>query len=141
MIRQFEIGQVYQLPVKRNSDLLAEIERAVQSLYVDAGTIQFIGAVYEARVGCFDPEKGDYIITEVNEFAEIASGMGTISMRQGEPVVHVHIVLAGQSGRIYAGHLMPGTRVFVTELTILDLDGIPQERKLDPATGLYLWPQ
>jgi predicted DNA-binding protein with PD1-like motif len=48
-------------------------------------------------------------------------------------------VLAGKSGRIYAGHLLPGSRIFVTELTIHDFEGTPQERKLDPKTGLYLW--
>lgn len=139
MIQKYEQGCVYQMPLPRNGDLLAEIQKAVKTLYVDAGTVQFIGAVYEARVGFFDVESGEYVITEVNEFAEIASGMGTISERDGEPMAHVHVVLAGKSGRIYAGHLMPGSRIFVTELTIHDFDGTPQERKLDPETGLYLW--
>lgn len=139
MIQKYEPGCVYQLPLPRNGDLLAEIEQAVRSHYVDAGTLQFIGAVYEARVGFFDVETGNYILTEVNEFAEIASGMGTISEKNGETAIHVHVVLSGKSGRIYAGHLMPGSRIFVTELTISDLEGTPQQRKPDPATGLYLW--
>lgn len=139
MIQKYEPGYVYQLPLPRNGDLLEEIEKAVRQQLVDAGTLQFIGAVYEARVGFFDVETGEYVTTEVNEFAEIASGMGTISQRDGKTAVHVHVVLAGKSGRIYAGHLFPGSRIFVTELTIFDLDGTPQERKLDPETGLYLW--
>ncbi len=139
MIQKYEQGYIYQLPLPRNGDLLEEIEKAVRSQVVDAGTLQFIGAVYEARVGFFDVESGEYVITEVNEFAEIASGMGTISERDGETVVHVHVVLAGKSGRIYAGHLMPGSRIFVTELTIHDFEGTPQVRKQDPETGLYLW--
>lgn len=139
MIQKYEQGCIYQLPLPRKGDLLAEIEKAIKTLFVDAGTLQFIGAVYEARVGCYDDETGEYIITEVNEFAEIASGMGTISERDGEPMAHVHIVLVGKSGRTYGGHLMPGSRIFVTELTIHDFEGTPQERKLDPETGLYLW--
>ncbi|HBK85048.1 MAG TPA: hypothetical protein DDZ53_03345 [Firmicutes bacterium] len=139
MIQKYEQGCIYQLPLQRNADLLDEIERAVQTLFVDAGTLQFIGALYEAKVGCYDEETGQYIITEVNEFAEIASGLGTVSERDGETVAHVHVVLAGKSGRIYAGHLLPGSRIFVTELTIHDFEGTPQERKLDPKTGLYLW--
>ncbi len=139
MIQKYEQGCIYQLPLPRNADLLEEIERAVQTLFVDAGTLQFIGALYEAKVGCYDEETGQYVITEVNEFAEIASGLGTVSERDGETVAHVHVVLAGKSGRIYAGHLLPGSRIFVTELTIHDFEGTPQERKLDPKTGLYLW--
>lgn len=139
MIQKYEQGCIYQLPLPRNADLLEEIERAVQTLFVDAGTLQFIGALYEAKVGCYDEETGQYIITEVDEFAEIASGLGTVSERNGETVAHVHVVLAGKSGRIYAGHLLPGSRIFVTELTIHDFEGTPQERKLDPKTGLYLW--
>ncbi|MGI6357099.1 MAG: PPC domain-containing DNA-binding protein [Bacillota bacterium] len=139
MIRQFDAGHIFQLPLQRNQDLLQELDKALDNLLVDSGTVQFIGALYQARVGCFNPETGEYEVTEVNEFAEIASGMGTISQKDGQPVAHVHVVLAGASGRIYAGHLMPGSRIFVTEMTIFDLDGIPQQRKLDPETGLYLW--
>lgn len=139
MIQKYEQGSIYQLPLPRHGDLLEEIDKAVKTLFVDAGTLQFIGAVYEARVGFFDVGTGEYVITEVNEFAEIASGMGTVSDKDGEPMAHVHVVLAGKSGRIYAGHLMPGSRVFVTELTIHDFEGTPQERKLDPETSLYLW--
>lgn len=84
MIQKYEQGYVYQLPLPRNGDLLEEIEKAVRSQFVDAGTLQFIGAVYEARVGFFDVEADEYVITEVNEFAEIASGMGTISERDGK---------------------------------------------------------
>lgn len=139
MISKFESGYVYQLPLPRNADLLEEIEKAIRTLFVDAGTLQFIGAVYDARVGCYDEATGQYIVTEVNEFAEIASGQGTISERDGETIAHVHVVLAGKSGHIYAGHLLPGSRIFVTELTIRDFEGAPQERKLDPKTNLFLW--
>ncbi|NLY53055.1 MAG: DUF296 domain-containing protein [Firmicutes bacterium] len=139
MVNKFESGCIYQLPLPRHGDLLQEIEAKVRSLFVNAGTLQFIGAVYEARVGYFDVESNEYVITEVDEFAEIASGMGTISEKDGETAVHVHVVLAGKSGRIYAGHLMPGSRIFVTELTIHEFDGPPQERRRDPETGLYIW--
>lgn len=139
MVRQFDCGRIFQLPLQRGADLLHELERAVDSLLVDSGTIQFIGALYEAKVGCYNPQTSQYDATPVDEFAEIVSGMGTISQKDGNPVVHVHIMLAGQSGRIYAGHLLPGSRIFVAETTIVDLDGIPQQRKLDPTTGLYLW--
>lgn len=140
MIRQFESGRIFQLALKRGEDLLHELEKAVHTLLVDAGTVQFIGAVYRAKLGCFDPASGQYKVVEVDEFAEIAAGNGTISQKDGESLVHVHVVLAGASGRIYAGHLLPGSSLFVTEATISDLDGIPQQRKLDPETGLYLWP-
>lgn len=139
MIQKYEQGFIYQLPLPRQGDLLEEIEKAVHTCFVDAGTVQFIGAVYEARVGFFDVEAGEYVITDVDEFAEIASGMGTISAKDGETMVHAHVVLGGKSGKIYAGHLMPGSRIFVTELTIHDFEGTPQERKRDPETGLYLW--
>ena len=139
MVRQFESGRIFQLPLKRGEDLQGELEKAVHSLLIDAGTVQLIGAVYQARLGCFNLQTGEYEVVEVNEFAEIASGSGTISERDGEPFVHMHVVLAGQGGHIYAGHLLPGSKLFVAEVTIFDLDGIPQQRRLDPETGLYLW--
>lgn len=139
MLQKYEPGAVYQLPLPRRGDLLAEIEQAVDECDIQAGTLQFIGAVYKARVGYFNIETDAYVITDVNEFAEIACGMGTISHRDGKPMAHVHVVLAGASGRIYAGHLMPESSIFVTELTLQGYKGKPQERRLDPETGLYLW--
>jgi hypothetical protein len=139
MVRQFESGKIFQVALRRGEDLMLELARAVDNLLVDAGTVQFIGAVYQAKVGCFDPEIGEYRVTEVNEFAEIASGLGTISQKDGQSLVHVHVVLAGSSGQIYAGHLLPGSKLFVAEVTIHDLDGIPQQRRLDSETGLFLW--
>lgn len=139
VVRQFDCGRIFQLPLQRGADLLHELERSVDTLLVDAGTIQFIGALYAAKVGCFDPEANRYEVTDVDEFAEIISGSGTVSQKDGNPVVHVHVMLMGKSGRAYAGHLMPGSRIFVAETTIFDFDGIPQQRKLDPATGLYVW--
>ena len=138
MVNKFESGCIYQLPLPRHGDLLQEIEAKVRSCLLTLERCNY-RAVYEARVGYFDVESNEYVITEVDEFAEIASGMGTISEKDGETAVHVHVVLAGKSGRIYAGHLMPGSRIFVTELTIHEFDGPPQERRRDPETGLYIW--
>lgn len=139
MMRRFEPGQTIQMALPEDADLLEELHKAVDHAAIDAGVVHFLGAVYEGKVGCFDPATGEYNITHIDEFAEVASGFGTISLKQGRPFVHAHVVLAGKSGRIYAGHLMPGTRIFVIELTIHEYDGIAQERKRCEKTGLYLW--
>ena len=62
-----------------------------------------------------------------------------ISMRDGKPFVHVHILLSDAEGKVFGGHLMKGTKLFACEVTIDEFEGEQLERGQDERTGLFLW--
>jgi predicted DNA-binding protein with PD1-like motif len=73
---------------------------------------------------------------------EIVSLYGNISLKDGKPFAHVHVVLSDAKGNGRGGHLLPGrTPVFACELIIEEFDGEPPVRLNDENTGLALWPQ
>lgn len=54
-------------------------------------------------------------------------------------MVHAHIILAGDSGNAFGGHLEAGTKVFASEIQIQELTNPDKIRKYDEDTGLTLW--
>ena len=70
---------------------------------------------------------------------EIVSLNANLSLRNGKPFVHAHIALGDRDGRVYGGHLMPGTEIFVFEYVLTVGKGF-LERVHDPDLNLDLWP-
>jgi uncharacterized protein len=121
------------------SDLLEELNRMATDLGMRAGTMQVIGAVSSLVLGYYHQDRQEYETLDLPGHWEIASGLGNVSIRDGVPFVHVHIVASGPDGRAVGGHLMPGSTVFAAEAYVRALDGEPPVREPDEQTGLALW--
>jgi len=123
-----------------DSDLLDELQAVAQKEGIALGHISGIGALKTARVGIFLPDQARY---EVKEFAgelEICHLSGNISLKDGIPFVHAHIVLADREARAWGGHVLPGCRVFVAEVILSSFKGEKKERLPQPDfPGLALW--
>ncbi len=125
--------------LERGDDLLEALTDLCRRQGVSAGTVQAIGAVEHAAIGFYDQRAGRYESISLLEELEIASLLGNVSLKDGEPLVHAHVVLADATGLCRGGHLLPGTSVFACEFTLRVLEGPALERTLDEATGLPLW--
>jgi uncharacterized protein len=125
--------------LERGEDLLDGLNRAVKDLGLEAATLQVIGALEEATVGYFDPGAKEYRPISTGH-VEIASGVGNVSLRDGEPFVHLHLVLSGPDGHAVGGHAMNGCRAFVVEAYFRALAGHPPVRVESPGHGLKIWP-
>jgi uncharacterized protein len=126
-----------QLP--HGSDLYDELTAIVRRENIRLGRIQALGATTHARVAYYDQATRTYNPIEFPGGMEILNLHGNVSMRDGQPFVHVHILLGDPQGRIFGGHLLPGTKLFACELFIDELDGPPLDRHPDTRTGLHLW--
>ncbi|MEM4570530.1 MAG: DUF296 domain-containing protein, partial [Desulfurococcaceae archaeon] len=62
---------------------------------------------------------------------------GNISIKEGEPFVHVHAVVGKRDGSTYSGHLVEA-KVFVAEVLIMELAG-GAELVRQKHGGLWLW--
>jgi predicted DNA-binding protein with PD1-like motif len=121
------------------ADLLDELTEMVATLEIQAGTLQVIGAVSTLVLGYFHQDRQEYETLNTAGQWEIASGLGNISIRDGEPFVHLHVVASGSDGQAVGGHLMAGTTVFAAEAYVRALDGDAPVRVPDDPTGLTLW--
>ena len=69
-----------------------------------------IGATSHLVLGYYDQEAREYRNHEYEGGFEIASGSGNVSIKDGEPFVHLHVVASGPNGDANGGHVMPGMR-------------------------------
>lgn len=123
----------------RGEDLLDGLNRAVAALGLEAATLQVIGALERGAVGYFEPEAGEYR-TITTGHVEISAGLGNVSIRDGKPWVHLHLVLSEPDGRSLGGHAMEGCMAYVVEAYFRRLDGAAPVRQEVPGMTLKVWP-
>ena len=95
---------------------------------IGKAVISAIGSFKEAVVSYYDVEEQRYVPIEVRERVELLSATGNISLVDGEPFPHVHVVLGRRDGSTIGGHLLRGV-VLLAEVYIQEVPGAPLERK------------
>ena len=123
----------------READMLQGLNEAADKLGFEAGTLQAIGAVTELVIGYFDQDRKEYRTTSLPSSFEIGSGVGNVSLKEGKPFVHLHVVATGPDGAAVGGHLMEGTKVYVIEAYFRRLGGPAPVREQDVDIGLAIW--
>lgn len=136
---QASIGPAHILKPPFGSDLLRELQQFVLAKNIDLAWLSGVGAVSKANIRYYDQPKQQWIDLEFDKRLEVAGLWGNVSLLNGEPIVHVHIVVADEKGNAYGGHVAEGTVVFNLEILMTTLSGPPVIRRMDPETGLTLW--
>ena len=139
IVKAYQIKKIYMGNFTYGADLLDSIQCFIEERSLKVGSINLIGAAQVANFGYYNPTTSVYEKISIDHQVEIVSCMGNISMRNGKPMAHVHITLSDDQGHCFAGHLLPGTIVFVGEFVITEFDGPPLERHVHPTLGVPLW--
>jgi uncharacterized protein len=121
------------------TDLLEELTQFVQKENIRCGRVHGIGATIHAIVAYYDQSTKKYCPMEFGGGMEILNLTGNVSIRDGKPFVHVHILLGDPDGKIFGGHLMPGTKLWACEIFIDEFEGDELVREQNEKTGLFLW--
>jgi uncharacterized protein len=105
---------------------------------VSAASFNAVGALSSVRLGWFSWESKRFEPSvTLDEQVELLSLIGDVALRDGEPVVHAHAVIAKKDGTAHGGHLLnasvrPNCEVFLTE------SPAKLRRFIDPDSGLAL---
>jgi predicted DNA-binding protein with PD1-like motif len=135
---EFNVNKELMVRLKHDADLVQSIAELASSKGIEAGSFTAIGALKSARLGYYDQKSHEYREIGIDSACELASCTGNISLKDGVPFAHIHVVLADEAGDIKAGHLLKGV-VFAAEVHLRQLEGPKLERKYDEVTGLSLW--
>jgi len=132
-------GRVIIARLFENEELLEAISAAAKQREIKAGFFMLIGTLKEAKLGFY--RQGRYEPIQIREPVEIVSCMGNISLKgEKELVVHAHISVSNEEGKVLGGHLLPGCVVAVTaELVLVEVVDVKLQRKFDEKAKLYLW--
>src|SRR5207248_10005479 len=101
------------------------------------GHLTGIGAVSDAVIGYFDPQRKTYLRNQEKGQAEVLSLTGNLALNDDQPFFHVHIALGLRDGAARGGHLFEATVRPTVELVLTTYSRSVQ-RKIDPDTGLPL---
>ena len=137
--RQYEFGRVFLGRLAHKSDLLEGITTFCADNGLNAAFLSAIGALTMATIGFYDQDDRSYETISIEEPLELASLTGNLSLKDGQPMVHAHVVLSRENGEAVAGHLMSPTVIFAGEVFVAELCGEPLAREFDEPTGLTLW--
>lgn len=102
-----------------------------------ASQFSAIGAFERAVVAYFDWTSKEYQKIPIAEQVEVLSLNGDITIDQGKPKVHAHVVLGKRDGSAHGGHLVEGIVRPTLEVVVTEL---PRHlyRRHDAESGLAL---
>ncbi len=135
---KLNFGRAFLVRTEHDSDMIKFIADFAKKQEITTATFTAIGALKSAKLGFYDQHKHEYSEHMLSAPQEIASCVGNISIKEGEPFVHAHVVLGDENGNVKAGHLLEG-KVFAAEIHLFELLGEKIERENDAVTGLSLW--
>ncbi|HTV07721.1 MAG TPA: PPC domain-containing DNA-binding protein [Candidatus Aquilonibacter sp.] len=127
----------YAVIFRDGDDPYAGLTQFAAQYHIHSAHFTAIGALRDARLGFYDPERRMYRVIPVDSQVEVVSLIGDIAELDGKPAVHMHCVVAFPDGHTLGGHFLsahvrPLLEVFVTA------DPVTLRKRHDAATGLSL---
>jgi predicted DNA-binding protein with PD1-like motif len=97
--------------------------------------ISGFGAVKKTEIGAFDTVAKEYIRKPFPDVWELVSFEGNVTLKDGYPFIHAHVVLSNHDMQTIGGHLFETTVAAVAEFFLRKFDGTAY-RELNEDVGL-----
>jgi uncharacterized protein len=88
-------------------------------------------------LGYFNWEATDYEEIPIDEQVEVVSLDGDVALKDDEPQIHTHVVVAKRDASAHGGHLLEATVRPTLEVILVD-SPTHLRKRFDPQTGLAL---
>ena len=135
--RQF--NDTYVIRIDRGEEIISVLTDFCKKEKITLGSVEALGAADHVVIGLYDVAQHQYHKHTYDGPMEITSLMGSISTKDGEPYLHLHINLCREDMSVIGGHLNECRISATCEMFVRRIDGVV-ERKLDEAvTGLNLY--
>ncbi len=118
-------------------EVVSTVEAFAREQNVTAAHFTAIGAFSDAVLGYFDWAGKEYEEIPVREQVEVLALNGDIALKDGQPIVHAHVVLGKRDGSAHGGHLLEA-HVRPTLELVLDESPAHLRKEHDAASGLAL---
>jgi uncharacterized protein len=128
----------YLVRVEHGENIAGALLAFAATEHIKGATITLLGACIDPELGFYDMEKREYTWKRFAGEFEIASGVGNLTLVDGVPFLHLHVVLSDKEFRALGGHWRAGRAGATVEVTIHTTDE-PLTREMNDAVGLKLW--
>ena len=129
--------KTFALVFEKNEEVKEPLLRFATENGLRGAQVTAIGAFSEVTLGFFDRRKKSYLEIPVKEQVEVLSFVGNIVEKDGEPMLHAHVVVGKADGTAHGGHCLKATVWPTLEMIIFETHA-HLRRKHDEETGLPL---
>jgi uncharacterized protein len=133
-----KMGNKYFVRIDKGEEVIASLKEFCKASGVKLGAIMGVGAADRATIGLFNTITKEYHNIELVGEYEILNLTGSITSKDGEIYLHLHITLGDEEYKAYGGHLNECWISGTCELTIDASEG-EINRTFDEFSGLYTW--
>src|ERR1700678_2688155 len=121
----------------QGDEAFSGLQEFAEKYHVTSAHFTAIGALDDATVGWFDPQRKMYKKIAINGQHELIGMSGDIALYQGRPVVHTHMVVGSPDGTTRAGHVLEAYASPTVE-AMVTVDPVTMQKRFDPTTDLTL---
>lgn len=129
--------RTFALVFDTGDEVIAGLTAFAKDRRLTACHLTAIGAFSDLTVGFFDWEAKDYTKIPIREQVEVLSLVGDIALKEGQPTLHVHVVVGKSDGTAHGGHLMEAHVRPTLEVILVESPSFLQ-RTHDSDSGLAL---
>jgi len=113
-------GKTWAVVFDTGDEAVSGLLRFAEEKQLGGSHFTAIGGLQDAVLGYFQIDKKDYKRIAVKEQVEVLSLIGDITLEDGQPKLHAHVVVGTSSGEARGGHLIeahvrPTLEVILTE--------------------------
>ena len=135
--RNFE--DTYVIRMDRGEEIISTLTALCNDEHITLGSVEALGAADHVVIGLYDVEARQYHKHTFDEPMEITSLLGSVSTKNGETYLHLHINLCREDMSVIGGHLNECRISATCEMVLRRIDGTVERRLDEEVTGLNLF--
>lgn len=126
------------LSLQKGDEIFESINKIINKENLKFCWLNGIGALENILLGSYPLAKKDYIKKRFLGEYELTSLVGNISIKSGNPFIHIHVTISDEECRAYGGHLFSAYTTATCEI-IIDMIDFDIYRNKSNKIGLHLW--
>jgi hypothetical protein len=127
----------FMVRLQRGEEIHEQLTAFAREQGIRGAAVAGVGALEDVEVGFFNRGARRYDRCLVPEATELLSLTGNLSLKEGAPFLHAHVVLMRSDFSVAGGHLFRG-RIAITGEFSVTLTGLSMRREFDDEVGLAL---
>jgi uncharacterized protein len=110
----------FEVHFSAGDELMSGMTEFAEKYNLKLSEVRGLGGISSAVVSAYDPEKGAFKRFNIDQKGELVSLQGEITVQNGKPQFHAHVVFVLVDGTVHGGHLVeahinPIANLFVNE--------------------------
>lgn len=122
----------------KGEEILEKLKEVCEKENVTLANVNALGAINKFEVGLFDVDERQYHSKVYTGNFEIVSLTGSVTTKEGETYMHIHLSAGDKENEVYGGHLNRAMVSATCEMFINVINGTV-EREFSEEIGLNLF--